>query len=89
MQNHRIDDEQDEDRLSEETRDSGLLDRMLLDSPSYPWSLGEIARELQSVYRAEDSINRLVAAGLVHSSDGFVWPTRAARRASEIGVGAI
>ena len=89
MRDQRIEDEQDEDRLSEETRDNGVLNRMLLDYPSYPWSIGEIARELQSVYLAEDSISRLVVAGLVHSSDGFVWPTRATRRANEIGVGSV
>ena len=89
MHDQPIEDDAPEDRLSEETRDNGVLNRMLLDVPSYPWSIGEIARELQSVYRAEDSINRLVVAGLVHSHDGFVWPTRATRRANEIGIGSV
>jgi hypothetical protein len=89
MQNHRSQDPDQEDGLTEEARDNAVLNRMLLDRPSYPWSTDEIACELQDPLAAEDAVNRLVAAGLVHSLDGFVWPSRAARRAEQIGVGSV
>jgi hypothetical protein len=89
MHDQRIEDDQAEDRTSEEARDNAVLNRMFLDSPAYPWSMEEIARELQSRIAAEDSVGRLVEAGLAHRLDGFVWPSRAARRANEIDVGSV
>jgi hypothetical protein len=60
---------------------------MLADSP-WPWSLDEIARELHSTIEAHDAVARLADAGLLHRlHGGFVFPTRAARRADELGIG--
>jgi hypothetical protein len=60
---------------------------MLVDSP-WPWSLDEIARELPGEIDAYDAVSRLADAGLLHRLDGgFVFPTRAARRAGELGLG--
>jgi hypothetical protein len=71
--------------VSDERHDNSVL-MMLLACPC-PWSLGEIARETQNAVRAEDSVRRLTETGLVHRLDGFVFPTRAARRAAELQVG--
>lgn len=60
---------------------------MLDDSP-WPWSLDEIARELRNPIEAHDAVTRLADAGLLHRLEGgFVFPTRAARRADELSVG--
>ncbi|HEX5307809.1 MAG TPA: hypothetical protein VFW38_01885 [Solirubrobacteraceae bacterium] len=75
------------DAVDERDRDRNVLNLMLNDSP-WPWSLGEIARELRSELAARDAVTRLVDAGLLHRLDGgFVFPTRAARRADELGLG--
>jgi hypothetical protein len=89
MHDKRIPEQHPEHRLSDEARENGLLNRMLVESPSYPWSVDEIARELQDPLGAEDSIRSLVEAGLAHRSGGFVWPSRAARRAAELRVGTV
>lgn len=50
---------------------------MLLDSPR-PLAVTEIQRGVASPLHVEDGIARLVAVGLVHRLDGFVFATRAA-----------
>jgi hypothetical protein len=82
MQHQRIPGE-DSDGPTEEHTDSVVLD-LLLCGPSWPWSLDEVARELGHRTDAEDAVARLTATGLVHRFGEFVFPTRAARRASEI-----
>jgi hypothetical protein len=77
------------DRIPDEARENGLLNRMLVESPSYPWSVDEIARELQDTLGAEDSIQSLNEAGLVHRLGDFVWPSKAARRAAELRIGTV
>jgi hypothetical protein len=72
--------------VSEEQRDASVLGLLCADGP-WPWSLEEIARELQDRIGAEDAVARLVGAGLVHRLVDLVFPTRAARRASELGAG--
>jgi predicted transcriptional regulator len=74
------------DDVSERDRDLNVLNLMLCDS-SWPWSVDEIARELQTRIGAYDSVSRLAEAGLVHRLGEFVFPTRAARRADELGIG--
>jgi len=54
---------------------------------SWPWSVDEIVRELQDRIGAHDSVRRLSEAGLVHRLGEFVFPTRTARRADQLGVG--
>lgn len=73
--------------MNDRDRDRNVLNLMLVDSP-WPWSLDEIARELHSMIDAHDAVDRLASAGLLHRlDDGFVFPTRAARRADELGLG--
>lgn len=86
MCNQRIEDDAPEDLVSEQDRDLNVLNLLLVDSP-WPWSVEEIARELQNRLDAEDAVCRLVGAGLVHRLGVFVFPTRAARRADQLGVG--
>lgn len=62
---------------------------MLLCEASFPWSVGEIARELRDESRTADAVRRLTEAGLVHRLGDFVFPTRTARRADELDVGTI
>lgn len=79
--------EQVERGISEEQRDNTILNIMLCGS-SYPWTVDELVREVQDE-DAVDAVARLTEAGLVHRFGEFVFPTRTARRADEIKVGAI
>jgi hypothetical protein len=54
-----------------------------------PWTVEEVGRELDSPNDVIDGVGRLPRAGLVHRLGGFVFPTRAARRAGEIEVGTL
>ena len=65
-----------------------LVLAMMLEDP-FPWTVEEIGRALNNHGYASDSVAKLAGAGLVHRLDGFVFPTRAARRADEIYDGAI
>lgn len=47
-----------------------------------PWSIDEIARAVE--HDPREGLARLQSEGLVHSTGGFYWPTRAAVRAEEI-----
>jgi hypothetical protein len=81
--------EDDEDTgISEDQRAKSVLN-VLLCGPSWPWTVDEIARELQAPLDAVDAIAGLCEAGLVHRFGEFVIPTRAARRADELGAGTI
>jgi len=60
----------------------------LLFGESWPWSVEELAREFNNRQRAEESVRRLAESGLAHRFGDFVFPTRAARRAVEIDLGA-
>jgi hypothetical protein len=46
----------------------------------WPWSMQEISRELGNEILAADAVCGLHAAGLVHRTGEFVFPTRAATR---------
>jgi hypothetical protein len=74
--------------LTEARLDSGVLGLMLGTHP-WPWSISEIARELENEGNAEDAVNRLTACGLLHRVGDFVFPTRTAGRAAEIEVGTL
>jgi hypothetical protein len=88
MPTHRIDSEQPVDNVSEEDRDDCVLSLMLVGA-SWPWTVDEIACELDRPIGATDSVDRLSRAGLLHRFGPFVFPTRAARRAEEIGAGTV
>jgi len=55
-----------------------MLDR------EHPWpqTVDELARELGQ--DPEDSVARLRGAGLLHTHDKYLWPTRAALRAEQL-----
>ena len=55
----------------------------LLDDPG-PWSEDELARLFREPLSVKDGLNRLVAEGMVHRLDGFVFTTRIARQAHDI-----
>ena len=61
----------------------------LLFGESWPWSIEELVREFDNRERAEESVRRLAESGLAHRLGDFVFPTRAARRAAEIELGAV
>jgi hypothetical protein len=89
MQDQRIEDDAHEDGLSEELRDNGVLNLFFCDPMLCPWSMDEIAREIENRLAAEDSVRRLTEAGLLHRIGGYVFPSRAARRANQLGVGSV
>jgi hypothetical protein len=75
-------------RVSDEDRDSLVLDLMLTESSSYPWSRDELVRMIGGDRIGTfDSVTRLEAEGLVHRIGEFVFPTRTCRRAGELGFG--
>ncbi|MHB8243122.1 MAG: hypothetical protein ACYDHN_14175 [Solirubrobacteraceae bacterium] len=80
MQAKRIAAQDAQARLSDEHIDCEVLHFMLAE-PGWPWTVDEIARELQHDTNAIDAVRRLIAAGLLHSFGDFVFPTRTARRA--------
>ncbi len=60
---------------------------MLLDDRFDIWAIVEVEREIGDSLAVKDGIRRLRGAGLIHELDmGFVTPTRAARRASEMEI---
>ena len=59
-----------------------LLDR----EEQRPWSVRELELEIGSCIEVQDSLARLHAVGLVHRCGEFVWASRAALRAEELGV---
>lgn len=87
MQAKRIAGRDAQDHLSEEHIDCEVLHFMLAE-PGWPWTVEEIARELQHDSNAVDAVRRLATAGLVHCFGDFVFPTRTARRACELQIGA-
>jgi hypothetical protein len=82
------DDLEKDDRLDEAERDNSVLNLLFCDS-SYPWTVDEIVRETQDRLSTEDAVRRLAGAGLLHQLGEFVFPTRAARRANDMGVGTV
>lgn len=65
----------------EEHIDMLILEMLLDNDAQRPWTVDEIARELDIPEEAPDSIGRLARAGLIHRHDGFVFASRAAIRA--------
>ncbi|MGN6371523.1 MAG: hypothetical protein ACTHM1_00810 [Solirubrobacteraceae bacterium] len=89
MPTHRIADaEPFVDNVSDEDRDKCVLG-LLIDESPWPWTVQELGCELETNRGAEDSVDRLSRAGLLHRLGPFVFPTRAARRAEEIEAGTV
>ncbi len=72
MQDRRIEEERTEDHLSEPDRDSAVLDLMLCDTQSYPWTVEELVRE-EFVFPTRTARNpdrhRLTPRGAPRSSE--------------------
>lgn len=84
MHDQRIEDQQT-DGLSEQDHERAVIELLLGDR--LPWTVEEIVREVSAErLDAIDAVSRLVAAGLLHRHGEFVFPTRTARRADEIGI---
>jgi hypothetical protein len=78
-----------EERTPSIAEEDGQVDHaiflLLLDRDAQrPWSDQELEREMGCDVR--DNLTRLHAAGLIHRLKGFVWATRAALAAEDIGV---
>ncbi len=61
----------------------------MFNEPSWPWSVEEIARELDDKDEAIEAVRRLTDSGLVHRLGELVFPTRSARRAADIEIGTV
>ena len=72
----------DEAAEADKHTDKVLLELLL--EKRDPWSLAELGRELGDVIRAEDSVARLSAAGLVNQADDLLFPSRAAVYAADL-----
>lgn len=72
-------------RADDEKFDQAILGLLLHETAAGPWAIDELAREIGDLVEVEDSLARLYGVGLIHRlSDRFVFPTRAAVRASEL-----
>jgi predicted DNA-binding transcriptional regulator len=81
-----MDDSHPEPRVAPEdvAIESAVLE-LLVGEGARHWSVEEIAREIGSELKVLDAVAGLYRAGLAHqTSDGFVFATRAAIRASEL-----
>jgi hypothetical protein len=63
--------------------DSAIMMTLLQETSHRPWAVDEVAREMGR--DVTDSLRRLYGGGLIHRLDGFVWVSRAAAMADEIG----
>lgn len=70
--------------VDDDRADAAILDLLLHDEHQHPWADTEVARDVGDQLTAADALSRLERAGLVHRRDGFVFPTRAARRAAQL-----
>jgi hypothetical protein len=87
MPHQRIPDEAPQDRCTKEQQLDCVVLAFMFHEESWPWSVEEIARQLDDKDEAIESVNRLTAHGLLHRVGEFVFPTRTARRAAEIEIG--
>jgi hypothetical protein len=64
--------------------DSSILGMLMLETSHRPWSVDEIAREMDM--DPTDSLRRLYGGGLIHRLEDFVWASHAAVVAEEISM---
>ncbi len=64
-----------------------IMSLLLIADEQRPWSTEELMRTIGKPTDVADAIAALHAAGLIHrTSDGFVFPTRAAVRLDQISL---
>ncbi|HEX8084424.1 MAG TPA: hypothetical protein VF529_09050 [Solirubrobacteraceae bacterium] len=68
----------------DDAADTAILTLLLCDDHQHPWADEEVAREIGDDLTVTDALARLRSTGLVHRHAGFVFPTRAAQRASQL-----
>lgn len=69
---------------SEEKGRRAILVLLVSSGSERPWSLGELAAEVNDADAVSDGVRQLQGLGLVHRCEEFVWPTRAAVAADEL-----
>ena len=90
MPNQRIPDEvPSQDRCQRERQLDSMVLSFMFNEGAWPWSVDEIARELDDKDEAIETVRRLTDSGLAHRHGEFVFPSRTARRAAEIEIGTI
>jgi hypothetical protein len=62
--------------------DSNLISMLTSDESHRPWSVDEIARQIDD--DPNDALARLSRDGMIHRLGDFVWATRPAVRAEEL-----
>jgi hypothetical protein len=73
--------------LPEHSAQAIILDLLTGSENHWPLSVEEVAREISAPIDTADAIDALHGAGLIHrTSDGFVFPTRAAVHYSQIAL---
>lgn len=70
--------------MRDEDIDAAILESLLEDDAQRPWSVDEVASEIEDPIAAADGLARLRRAGLIHRLDGFVFASRAALHAQQI-----
>jgi predicted transcriptional regulator len=74
--------------LSDDQEDRMVLQTLLDQDDSWPWTVDELIRDRGDGDRVavEDAINRLHRGGMIHhTTDDLIYPTRAAIYRSRIG----
>jgi hypothetical protein len=78
---------EDFDPAAESDRIEATVLEVLVGSEGSLWSVAELGLEVGDELQAIDALEALHRAGLIHrTSDGFVFATRAAIRASELRI---
>ncbi|MGN6373698.1 MAG: hypothetical protein ACTHM1_12065 [Solirubrobacteraceae bacterium] len=73
-----------EDKSSQETAETGILDLLTGSDDHRPWSLEDLIREYDDKLTVEDAVDNLKRTGLIHRHADVVFPSRAAVRFAQI-----